>query len=192
MTQTGLLTWSPTWSSSIAGCPLTFEIGRIVNSVEQALTSHETAALTHSAVDGSLQLLSNDFALATEVWTIKLYKKSTYSTAADGEGVFQFDITFRDLCWDSILEPAVFSQSVYEFSKQQAFTMTFSPMVDTSQGLACGGYTYEFEYLNTGPLYSGSAPDLSFLNISGNSVSGSVPSASWIGTHPLRLKCTNG
>lgn len=54
MTQTGLKTWSPTWTSSVAGCPLTYEIARIVNSAPQLLTSHETAALTHSTVDGSL------------------------------------------------------------------------------------------------------------------------------------------
>ena len=54
MNQDGIVTFSPTWSSSIVGCPLTFEIRRVVSSVEQALTSHETAALTHSVVDGSL------------------------------------------------------------------------------------------------------------------------------------------
>ena len=88
MANDGLLTWSPTWSSSVPGCPLTYEIGRIVSTVEQALTAHETAALTHSSVDGSLQLQSSDYALDTEVWTIKLYKKSTYSVSANGEGVF--------------------------------------------------------------------------------------------------------
>ena len=50
----GLVTWTPTWSSSVAGCPLTYEIGRIVATVEQALTAHETATLTHSTVYGSL------------------------------------------------------------------------------------------------------------------------------------------
>ena len=30
----GLLSWTPTWSSTMTGCPLTFEIGRIVTGVE--------------------------------------------------------------------------------------------------------------------------------------------------------------
>jgi len=82
------MSWSKTWTSSVVGCPLTYEIGRFVNGVEQALTSHETGALTHSTIDGSLQLLSTDYALDGEVWTIKLYKKSTYSTDANAEGVY--------------------------------------------------------------------------------------------------------
>jgi len=56
MVNDGLLTWSPTWSSSVTGCPLTYEIRRIVATVEQVLTAYETAALTHSSVDGSLLL----------------------------------------------------------------------------------------------------------------------------------------
>ena len=50
----GLLSWAPTWSSTVPGCPFTYEIGRIVSSVEQSLTSLETDVLTHSTVDGSL------------------------------------------------------------------------------------------------------------------------------------------
>ena len=74
MTLTGLLSWSPTWSSTVAGCPLSYNIGRVVTSTEQALAAHETAVLTHSTVDGSLSLNSNDFALDKEIWQIKLYK----------------------------------------------------------------------------------------------------------------------
>ena len=96
--KTGQLSWSPTWSSTVTGCPLTFKIGRIVNDVEQALTSHETAALTHSTSNGSLTLLSTDLTLHDEVWTIKLYKKSTYSTHVNAEGIYQFSITFVDPC----------------------------------------------------------------------------------------------
>jgi len=97
----------------VTGCPLTFKIGRIVNGVEQALTSHETAALTHSTSNGSLTLLSTDYALDGEVWTIKLYKKSTYSTHAKAEGIYQFDITFRDFCWDSVLTAATFEKLTF-------------------------------------------------------------------------------
>jgi len=93
----------------VTGCPLTYEIKRIVNSAEQALTSHETAALIHSTADGSLQLLSTDYDLDGEIWTIKLYKKSTYSTHANSEGIYNFVVAFRDICWDSVLTPAVFS-----------------------------------------------------------------------------------
>ena len=116
----GVINWVQTWSSSVAGCPLTYEIGRIVSSAEQALTGLETAALMHSTVDGSLTLISADYALDGEVWEIKLYKKSTYSIDALGEGVYQFVLTLRDICWDSNLTPAVFSASAYSFTLYEA------------------------------------------------------------------------
>ena len=44
--------------------------------------------------------------------------------------------------------------------------MTFTNMIDASQGTACGGFTYELEYLLTGPLYKGStAPNISHYSI---------------------------
>jgi len=72
--------------------------------------------------------------------------------------------------------------------------MTFTDMIDTSQGTACGGYTYEVEYLSTGPLYSGSAPDLTHYSIAaGPAVEGTVSNMGWSpDTHPMQLKCTNG
>ena len=41
--------------------------------------------------------------------------------------------------------------------------MPFTDMIDSSQGIACGGYTYQLEYMSSGPLLSGggAAPDLS-------------------------------
>ena len=193
--EDGTLSWSPTWSNSVTGCPQTFEIGRIVTSVEQALTGHETAALTHyPGTDGHLELLSTDYALDGEVWTVKLYQKSTYSTHANAEGVYQFDITFRDICWDSVLTAAVFDSATYNFERMVAQNMPFAAMIDTSQGTACGGYTYELEYLSTGPLYTGvGTPDLSHYSVTGTpSVDGTTTDLAWVGTHPMRLKCTNG
>ena len=72
----------------MAGCPLTYEIGRIVANVEQALGPTETAVLTHSPVDGSLQLFTTDTTLHGQKWEIKLYRKSTYSSHANAEGVY--------------------------------------------------------------------------------------------------------
>jgi hypothetical protein len=72
--------------------------------------------------------------------------------------------------------------------------MTFTDMTNTSHGTACGGYTYEVEYLSTGPLYSGSEPDLSLYSIAaGPAVVGTVSNTGWSpDTHPMHLKCTNG
>ena len=137
-------------------------------------------------------MFSTDFGLDTEVWTIKLYKKSTYSTHANGEGVYLFDVTFRDFCWDSVLTPAVFSSTTLSVDLNFPFDFPFTAMEDTSQGLACGGYTYELEYMSGGPL-DGSSPDLSPFSISVTpSLAGTITDFTWIGTHPMRIKCTNG
>ena len=115
----GLKSWSPTWSSSVAGCPLTFEIRRIIGVVEQefVLTSHETSVLTHSNVNGSLALLSTNLNLNGEVWTIKLYKKSTYSTNASSEGIYKFKITFLDPCVVAVLtiSPSTMTSNPYTY-----------------------------------------------------------------------------
>ena len=75
--------------------------------------------LTHSKADGSLKLFSDDYALDGEVWTIKLYKTSTYSTHANAEGAYQFVVTLRDICWDSVLTPAVFGSLKYSWSLRE-------------------------------------------------------------------------
>ena len=146
--------------------------------------------LTHSTVDGSLLLDTTDFAYDTEVWTIKLYQKSTYSTHANGEGVYEFTVTFRDSCWDSVLNPATFSTTTFSWDIFDLQNMPFNPMVDTSKNGACGGYTYEVEYGLSGTL---SNPDMSHYSIGiGPAIEGTTTDINWVGTHPLRIKCTNG
>ena len=70
----GTVSYYPTWSTTVTGCPVTFEIGRVVSGVEQAFTAVETAVLTYDTTDGSLDILTSDTTLDAQVWTIKLYK----------------------------------------------------------------------------------------------------------------------
>ena len=92
-----------------------------------------------------------------------------------------------------MLTPASFLAANYDFDLYALQTMPFSAMIDTNQGAACGGYTYELEYLSTGPLFSGSAPSLTAYSIAATpSVTGTITDVSWLGIHPFRLKCTNG
>ena len=71
--------------------------------------------MTHSTVDGSLTLVTSDYGLDGEAWEIKLFKKSTYSVDSQSEGVYQFTVTFRDICWDSNLQAAQFLQAAYTY-----------------------------------------------------------------------------
>ena len=71
--------------------------------------------------------------------------------------------------------------------------MLFTAMVDQTNGATCGGYSYELDYFNTGPLYAGIAPSLTDFSVTSTpSITGTITSRTWIGKHPLRLKCTLG
>ena len=61
---------------------MTYTVARVVGGVEQSLTAFETAALTFDSADGSLDILSTDYSLDGEVWTIRLICSSDYSTTA--------------------------------------------------------------------------------------------------------------
>jgi len=75
-------------------------------------------------------------------------------------------------------------------------------MVDQTLGLTCGGYTYELEYQSSGPLWdavNNVGPSLAHYTLGacpGASATcdytGSTNNMSWIGTHPFKIKGTNG
>ena len=99
------------------------------------------------------------------MWTIKLYKRSTYSISAEQDGVYLFDITFLDICWDAELTPATFRVDEYLFDLWQQQSIFFTEALDTSNPLDfCGGYHSDLEYFS-GPLYDPTqqmGADLSF------------------------------
>ena len=61
----GVVSYSPTWSTTVTGCPVTYEIRRVVSAVDQAFTATETAVLTFDTTDGSLDILTADTTLDT-------------------------------------------------------------------------------------------------------------------------------
>lgn len=115
----GLRDFDPTWSTTVPGCPATYEIGRIVNGVERPLTPEEFAVINYSIYDGQMSYSTADYALDGEIWEIRLYKRSTYSISSMQDGEYLFDIEFRDICWDSVLEPPVFLRPDYLFDVWQ-------------------------------------------------------------------------
>ena len=50
--EDGVRAFVPTWSITVVGCPVTYEIGRIVNGVEHPLTAVEYAVISHTTQDG--------------------------------------------------------------------------------------------------------------------------------------------
>ena len=97
------------------------------------------------------------------MWSIKLYKQSTYGTAPDNDGIYLFDITFKDPCWHAIISPATLSSNYFNWDLWQPESMTASPMV-SSLGLNCGGFYYELEYLS-GPLIAAGIDHLSVYTV---------------------------
>ena len=80
-----------------------------------------------------MSFVTSDFALDGEIWTIRLYKRSTYSIGPKQNGVYLFDIEFRDICWESKLQSAEFEYPEYVFDLWQFESMKFTQMVDLSQ-----------------------------------------------------------
>lgn len=68
-------------------------------------------------------------------------------------------------------------------------------MLDLTQGVACGGSTYQFVYVS-GPRMSAVEPmaGYSITQLANGSmqVTGSAADLSWVGRHSLKLKCFNG
>lgn len=62
-----------------------------------------------------MTLQTQDYSLDGEVWTIRLYQESTYSETGQRQGAYLFEVEFRDVCWDSALTPARFTQTEYVF-----------------------------------------------------------------------------
>ena len=68
---------------------------------ERPLTPAEQAVLVMDPVTGHFSILSTDYALDGQVWSLKVTKKSTQSTSAFPEDSYTFTLEFRDICWDS-------------------------------------------------------------------------------------------
>ena len=79
------------------------EIARVENGIARSLNSQEQAIFTHSLTNGVTSFETSDYSLDGEIWTIKISKRSQYSTGSQAEGAYVIDIEFRDICWDSNL-----------------------------------------------------------------------------------------
>lgn len=100
-----------------------------------------------------MSFTTSDYSLDGQIWTIRLYKKSTYSIVVEQEGEYLFDIEFRDICWDSVLISAEFEFPDYLYDLWQFQSIFYSTMDDQSQGSGyCGGYTTDLEYI-AGPVF---------------------------------------
>lgn len=192
----------PTWTHTEVGCPFTYEIGRLddTTGVERALTADEASVLVIDPTNGHLDILTSDYALDGEIWTIRLYMRSTFATNPKQDGPIIFDIEFRDICWDSNLQAASFVDTVVYYDVWQLQSNLFDKMVDLNQGLLCGGYTHEILYIS-GPKFDPTlAPvnaDLSPYTLDEVSptqmaMNGVVSDFSWLGTHRVIIKATLG
>lgn len=116
------------------------------------------------------------------------------------DGAHVFEIEFRDICWDSVLTEAFFDSSTIAFDLWQAQSIFFTQMVDTSQGLLCGGYTHEIIYVSGSVFDATLAPinaDLSPYTLTETSgtrmeITGTLNVFDWLGVHKIIIKATNG
>ena len=100
---------------------MTYEIGRIddLTGLERPLTVDELAVITFDSSNGQMSYQTSNYELDGEIWTIRLYKKSTYSITAMQEAEYLFDIEFKDICWESVLVSSEFLNPDYVFDLWQ-------------------------------------------------------------------------
>ena len=146
--EDGLVKYQPTWTHSELGCPIEYLVSRIVDGVERPLTDEEKTVLGHDDTNGWLDLITSDYALDGEIWTIRLFMRSSFSESPLKDGAHVFDIEFRDICWDSDLQSAAFAERYMLYEVWQMQSNMFTKMIDNSQGLLCGGYTHELIYID--------------------------------------------
>jgi len=115
----GAVPFIPTYSvQTEAGCPLEYDVQIVDNGVARNLTPAEQAVLTIQdnivTEDGRLIANTADFGLHGEVWKIKLSKKSTRSISSNGEAAYNFDLEFKDPCYDSVLQAATIPNYTFD------------------------------------------------------------------------------
>jgi len=121
-----IVNYVPTWTTRTTGCPTSFHIYRVINGVDTVLSAHELAALTWDPTDASLDLHTDDYTLDGETWNIKIVKRSTHSETVSQDGVYQFNIEFKDKCWDSVLTAPNAIGDPFNFDLWSLQTLTFS------------------------------------------------------------------
>ena len=100
--EDGLINYEPTWTHTKVDCPITYEVSRIeTDGTERALTAEEELVLVHDKSNGWLDLNTSNYELDGQIWTIRLFMRSPISETDKRDGVYLFDIEFRDICWDS-------------------------------------------------------------------------------------------
>ena len=105
-------------------CPTRYGIKKIIDGAEHELTDFEQTVLVHNLDDGSLEIFTDDLSLDKQSWTIKLYKESILSD--NDQGAFQFTINFHDICWDSELVAAEFTDLSPSFNLWEEQVLFFT------------------------------------------------------------------
>jgi hypothetical protein len=107
--------------------------------------------------------------LDLQKWNVNLVQTSTYSTHANRLGVFAFDITFKDKCWDTTLVAPIATGAPFTFNLWTTHTIPFSYMTvsfgGTNLGNYCNGWEYELERVTgpTAPYQTPSGPSFDAL-----------------------------
>ena len=83
-----VVSFKPKWSHTKVNCPIEYLVSRIEDSVERALTPPELLVLTLDKSNGFLDLNTSEYALDGEIWTIRLFMRSSFSTTPQMDGAY--------------------------------------------------------------------------------------------------------
>ena len=88
--EDGVVSYKPEWSHTKVNCPIEYLVSRIEGSVERPLTSPEMLVLTLDKSNGFLDLKTSEYALDGEIWTIRLFMRSSFSIKPTMDGAYVF------------------------------------------------------------------------------------------------------
>ena len=202
--EDGAVKFEPKWSHTEPHCPVEYLALRNEDGVLRPLNEAEKSIVSFDDKNGFMTLDTSDYALDGQVWSMQVIMRSTFSKMSSDkrDGTYAFNIEFRDVCWDSRLQAASFDETLITYDLWQVQKIAYTKMVDLSQGDKCGGRSDQVVYLSGPKRDETLAPvnaDLSPFNFIQNdqnigqmTMVGTAPDRSWLGTHVMQIKSTNG
>jgi hypothetical protein len=174
-------TWTPTWSQTVEGCPVMQKLYRTpLGGTRTPVTSFETTPIfqfdftqiplnvlwttTKATTPGydpfsvTMSLTTSDYTTYDlQSWALSVVLESTRSTSANKEGVINFKLDFKDVCWDLPLTGGTVQNPTQVQDIWALHQLTLTYLMDSWNDY-CQGSSYKIQYVSGPKLPVGGDP----------------------------------
>lgn len=168
-----------------------------------------------STLTETFRVNTQNIAYDLQLWNVNFVQTSTYSTHANKDGVYKFNLTIKDKCWDvDLIAPVATVVPTLRFKLWHPHSIPFSQMTMSFGGVTlawnyCSGFEYELERVTspnmvssyqypsgnvgaTSPLFTQTDFDTAYVPktqaTDTNLKYDYTPTAfQWVGTHTMRI-----